>query len=180
MTAGGCSRTSGRSVARASSWSWLAVRTFAFALLLLPVASCEQGFTIKGTITVPVVVQQKFSQSERGRLAMAATLADGGQIGGETICILCDPGSVDLIVPFNLTKLGCATEMFAEGIVIPQSADPHAALFNGLPCGAVSERVASASSAIAIAYGRQVVFAGRNGRSCNATAVADITVALRQ
>jgi hypothetical protein len=70
--------------------------------------------------------------------------------------------------------------MFAEGIVIPQSADPHAAFFSGLPCGAVVEGVASASSALAIAYGRQAVFADRNGGSCNATAVADITVSLTQ
>jgi hypothetical protein len=169
-----------RSKMGASSWRQLAARICTFATVLLPVLSCEQAFTIKGTITVPLVVQQKFSQSQRGRLVMAATLPDGSQVGGRTISMLCDPGSVDLVVPFSLTKFGCAAEMSAEGMVIPLSADPHAEVFKELPCGLVSEAVGAASSALAIAYGHQVVFAGRHGGSCNATAVADITVALTQ
>jgi len=169
-----------RSKLGASSWRRLGLRTCALAIVFLPVLSCEQAITIKGTITVPVVVQQKFSQSQRGRLVMAATLPDGSQVGGRTIYILCDPGSVDLMVPFSLTKLACAAEMSAEGMVIPQSADPHADFFSKLPCGPVSEGVGGASSTLAIAYGQQVVFAGRNGGSCSATAVADITVSLTQ
>lgn len=144
------------------------------------VLSCEQAITIKGTIAVPVVVQQRVGQTERARLVMTATTKDGSQIGGETIYILCDPGLVDLAVSYNLTKFGCATEMYAEAMVIPQSADPHAYAFKDLPCGPVFERVAGAHAALAIAYGRQVVFAGRSGGSCSATAVADITVELTQ
>ena len=57
--------------------------------------SCEQSVTIKGTITVPVAVQQQFSSADRGRVVIwAEDAATGSPIGGETIHILCDPGSV--------------------------------------------------------------------------------------
>ena len=32
--------------------------------------SCEQSVTIKGTITVPVAVQQQFSSADRGRVVI--------------------------------------------------------------------------------------------------------------
>lgn len=141
--------------------------------------SCEQVVTFKGTITVPVAVQQQFSDTERARLVIhAKRAASDSSIGGETIYILCEPTSADLMLPYTLSKFGCAEETYTEAMVIPVSADPRADLFAGLPCGKVSATIAGASSAVAIAYGRQLVFEGHKGGSCSATAFADITVAL--
>lgn len=162
-------------------WRVRARGLLSLALAVCGVLSCEQAITVKGAITVPVAVQQLFSDTVRGRLVVHATrAASGSSIGGKTIFILCEPGSEDLILPYSLTKFACAEEIYAEAMVIPQSGDRHPDFLDGLPCGMVSEKLAGASSDIAIAYGRQVVFEGRHGGSCSATAVANITVALTE
>jgi len=44
------------------------------------VLSCEHSVTIKGTITIPVAVQQRFSSADRGRVVISAE----GRIAGRT------------------------------------------------------------------------------------------------
>jgi hypothetical protein len=141
--------------------------------------SCEHSVTIKGTITVPVAVQQHFSNADRGRLVIWAEDAPtASPIGGETIHILCDPGSVDLRLPFDLTQLSCANEVSVQAMVFSLSG-PHFATYAALPCGPVSAQVGGTNPAEAIAYGSQLVSVP--GGACpNGTAVADITVELTQ
>lgn len=149
------------------------------AVVVLGTLSCEQAITLKGTVTVPISVQQRFSATARGRLVIQATrAANGASIGGETIYMLCEPTSADLVLPYALSKFACAEETYVEAMVIPMSTDPRADAFAGLPCGKVSASIAGASQTVAIAYGRKLVFEGRNGGSCSATAGADITVDL--
>jgi hypothetical protein len=153
--------------------------TVVLAMALSGTLSCEHSVTIKGTVTVPVAVQQRFSSADRGRLVIWAEDAPtASPIGGETIHILCDPGSVDLRLPFDLTKFSCANEVSVQAMVFSLSG-PHFATYAALPCGPVSAPTGGADPADAIAYGEQLVSVP--GGACpNGTAVADITVELTQ
>jgi hypothetical protein len=144
------------------------------------VVSCEQAVTIKGTITIPVAVQQRFTSTDRGRLVIwADDTANTQTIGGpESIYILCDPGPEELRLPFLLSKFSCAKEALAQARVFPVTG-PKSWVYDGLPCGPISEGHLGADPVEAIAYGEKLVFKGWNGRRCeSATAVADITVEL--
>jgi hypothetical protein len=142
--------------------------------------SCEQAVTINGTITIPVAVQQRFSSTDHGRLVIWAddTAHTATIAGPESVYILCDPGSVELRLPFSVSKFSCAKEALVQARVFPVTG-PKSWVYDRLPCGPISEGHLGADPIEAIAYGEKLVFKGWKGGPCeSATAVADITVEL--
>jgi hypothetical protein len=85
-----------------------AARALHAAIAVFVSLACEQAVTIEGNITVPVDVQQKFSNARKGRLLVASAYTSGETISGSTIHIFCDATTSELTIPFTTTGFGCA------------------------------------------------------------------------
>ena len=91
------------------SASWRALAVLACAAL----SACDPMFVIRGSVTVPASLQSQFSATKRGRLVVVAR-HQGGGFAELSWATLCEPSSAELVVPFDLQKVGCAQETVVE------------------------------------------------------------------
>jgi hypothetical protein len=153
------------------------------ALVLVSSNACEQQITVRGSVTVPLEVQQRFSPESKGRLVVLASYAgSGGPIGGSTVYVFCAPTSGTVTVPFNLTHFGCLSEVEVEALAFSIAGHPLEKVLPPLPCGTVDASPAGVGTQQdAVAYGRALVWQGRSGGGCKSgETTADFAVALKQ
>src|SRR5262245_21233335 len=136
-------------------------RHLVFSSLLLALG-CEQGVTVRGTVTVPIEVQQLLSGTMRGRVLVVGKPKDGDSwLGPKVVGVLCDPAAGSLTFPFTLSRLGCAKEA-----TLTATADPLPSSSGNLPCGAANEGAGGEMPEGELASGSEVVFAGHTAGSC--------------
>jgi hypothetical protein len=153
-----------------------AVRRFGvaavFTVALWGSISCESTTSIGGIVTIPMDVQNRFSDQNRGRLRV---LAGGpGLTLGQTAYILCAPGASAIEARYSLAGIGCAADVLVTAQVLAVGGIPRLA---ALPCGMADAVPIGGANEQVIASAEQVVFAGADGCPSGSTK-ADLVVSL--
>jgi hypothetical protein len=139
------------------------------ATALFACGSCEESVTTKGSVAVPIDVQQKFSNGMRGRLFVSSAYSGGQTISGRTIYIFCDATSSELTIPFETTGFGCVGEISVEAAAVYLSARDQS-VFAGEPCGNAAGPPALTDEKDYVASDREVV--GKSSGGCKSGTVS--------
>jgi hypothetical protein len=120
--------------------------------------ACESMASIEGTVTIPVEVQNRFSDQHRGRLRVRA-----GGLGltiGQTAYILCAPGAAAIEARYSLNGVGCAAEALVQADLLAVEGIPGLA---ELPCGMAQAGPINWPNEQIVASAQQLVFEGKDG-----------------
>ncbi len=129
----------------------------AVALAAVLGLGCEHGFTVTGTIEIPVDVQKAFSADRPGRI-ITLTFAP------ITMGTLCEPTDKPIVLPFFFDRMGCAEEKELTVFVEPVPAAPYKPVVCGVgQAPHIVTRDDTPMEDRAVAVGRQVVFKGYRG-----------------
>jgi hypothetical protein len=119
-------------------------------------AACEHGVTLHGTITVPLEVQQAFSQQRPGLVRISTSIPKTSVLDYR-LAVLCEPGSAPLVLTFFHDGVGCAKEGVVRIDVLPAAAGQTPA------CGAGQTPWGTTTEGPVVATGRATVFEGVTG-----------------
>ncbi|MFH0900023.1 MAG: hypothetical protein V2A73_05280, partial [Pseudomonadota bacterium] len=101
----------------------------ALLVCALMACSCDPVAIVRGNVTVPLDVQNRFSSDSRGRLYVFARYSknEASWFGATAIAVLCGPQQsqtpTELVVPFEINRVGCVSEMIVEATVDPLPVD---------------------------------------------------------
>jgi len=121
------------------------------ATAALPLAACEHGLDLQGTVSVPAKVQQMFSAQHPGELVVTAQVPGQPDITAPSV-ILCEPASGDRVLDVKfLQQRACASEepVLVSAWVVPRTANEVSC--SGAPATARPARAASPAEAVAVA-----------------------------
>ena len=89
----------------------------------LPLAACEHGTDIEGTVVAPVEVQQLFTPDNPGQLFVIAELPTQAE-ATDSRAVFCMPEAQDRRIAISAAKLECAQEGIARitAVAVPRAA----------------------------------------------------------
>lgn len=120
---------------------------------LLAAAACEHGITLRGSVTIPPEVQQRFSRERPGVVIVSGSIPKSSGFGYR-VAVLCEPAASALVAPFFHDGFGCAE----EGVVRAWAAPAEPGLTQ---CGMEQAHAPGSAPEPATAAAEEVVFAGR-------------------
>ncbi|MBX3156511.1 MAG: hypothetical protein KF773_10965 [Deltaproteobacteria bacterium] len=93
-------------------------------LLLLALTGCTTGVTIRGTVEVPVEIQELFAIARPGVVHVAAEIPETGLVAAR-LAVLCDATEAPLAIELDLDTFGCAKEstLLAWAAAVPNGAE---------------------------------------------------------
>jgi hypothetical protein len=126
----------------------------AVTLAALALAGCEHGITLRGTVTVPIALQQGASATRPGVVVVSGSIPKTPEFAYR-LGVVCGPSEAPLVLPLLHDGFGCAKEGSVTASLVR------------VPCGA-GQASWSGPLPQAEASASAVVFAGRgDGFGCS-------------